>query len=211
MIGATLGSYRIVSEIGSGGMGVVYLAEHLHIGRKFALKLLTKAVAQNPTAIERLKQEAIAASRIEHDNIVEIVSFDATPEGEVFIVMELLRGTDLAGRPRLRESALAKDRGQEAPSDVGPLPEREARAHPRPAGKLGHEQRVGDRDVLSHLSGAPAVAAGAHGPAPLLNVSRALGEPRDRRCARRRPVLEADPCIGDDAEDALRADQQAIG
>ena len=91
------GVYRIRERIASGGMGVVYLAEHLHIGRKFALKLLTKAVAQNPTAIERLKQEAIAASSIEHDNIVEIVSFDTTPEGEVFIVMELLRGTDLAG------------------------------------------------------------------------------------------------------------------
>jgi serine/threonine-protein kinase len=91
------GVYRIRERIAAGGMGVVYLAEHLHIGRKFALKLLTKAVAQNPTAIERLKQEAIAASRIEHDNIVEIVSFDTTPEGEVFIVMELLRGTDLAG------------------------------------------------------------------------------------------------------------------
>ena len=91
------GVYRIRERIGTGGMGVVYLAEHLHIGRKFALKLLTKAVAQNPTAIERLKQEAIAASRIEHDNIVEIVSFDTTPDGDVFIVMELLRGTDLAG------------------------------------------------------------------------------------------------------------------
>ncbi len=97
-IGKTIGGvYRIKERIGTGGMGVVYLAEHVHIGRKFALKLLTAAVAQNPTAIDRLKQEAIAASKIEHDNIVQIVGFDRTAEGEVFIVMELLKGTDLAG------------------------------------------------------------------------------------------------------------------
>ncbi|MCC7542569.1 MAG: serine/threonine protein kinase [Deltaproteobacteria bacterium] len=90
------GLYRIVSRIGVGGMGVVYLAEHVHIGKRFAIKVLSRSVAQHPQAVERLKQEAITASKIEHDNIVSIISFDRTDDGDVFIVMELLRGRDLA-------------------------------------------------------------------------------------------------------------------
>jgi len=94
-LGKSLGLYRIVEQLGRGGMGVVYVAEHVHLGKKFALKVLTRAVSRSKSAIDRLKQEAVAASRIDHDNIVDVVNFDETPQGDVFIVMELLRGKSL--------------------------------------------------------------------------------------------------------------------
>jgi serine/threonine-protein kinase len=94
-IGKSLGLYKIIEPLGRGGMGVVYVAEHVHLGKRFALKVLTRAVSRSKSAIERLKQEAVAASRIDHDNIVDVVNFDETPEGDFFIVMELLRGTSL--------------------------------------------------------------------------------------------------------------------
>ncbi|MBI2893074.1 MAG: serine/threonine protein kinase [Deltaproteobacteria bacterium] len=97
LVGRVLGGlYRVLEPIGRGGMGVVYAVEHVHLGKKFALKVLSRTVARNASAIDRLRQEAIAASRIEHENIVDIVSFDTTPQGDVFIVMEYLRGESLA-------------------------------------------------------------------------------------------------------------------
>ena len=96
-LGRTLsGLYRIDRRIGRGGMGTVYTAEHIHLQKQFAVKVLLPEVAKHAMAVERLRQEAVAASRIEHENIVGVVSFDRTEEGDVFIVMELLRGEDLA-------------------------------------------------------------------------------------------------------------------
>ena len=90
------GLYRVEKRIGRGGMGTVYIAEHIHLQKRFAVKVLLPEVAKHGMAVERLRQEAVAASRIEHDNIVGVVSFDRTEDGDVFIVMELLRGEDLA-------------------------------------------------------------------------------------------------------------------
>ncbi len=96
-IGRTLsGLYRVERRIGRGGMGTVYMAEHIHLQKQFAVKVLLPEVARHGTAVERLRQEAVAASRIEHENIVGVASFDRTEEGDVFIVMEMLRGEDLA-------------------------------------------------------------------------------------------------------------------
>ena len=96
-IGRTLsGLYRVERRIGRGGMGTVYIAEHIHLQKQFAVKVLLPEVAKHAMAVERLRQEAVAASRIEHENIVGVVSFDRTEEGDVFIVMELLRGEDLS-------------------------------------------------------------------------------------------------------------------
>jgi serine/threonine protein kinase len=96
MIGETLGSYRIVSEIGKGGMGVVYLAEHNVIGRKAALKLLRADCASEQ--VERFLNEARAAAKLHHSGIVETFDFGHTKDGNAFIVMEFLAGESLAER-----------------------------------------------------------------------------------------------------------------
>jgi len=108
-VGRTLsGLYRVERRIGRGGMGTVYVAEHIHLQKQFAVKVLLPEVAKHANAVERLRQEAVAASRIEHENIVGVASFDRTEEGDVFIVMEMLRGEDLA--TLLGRGPLALDR-----------------------------------------------------------------------------------------------------
>ncbi|MCA9602879.1 MAG: protein kinase, partial [Myxococcales bacterium] len=99
LVGTTLrGLYRIERRIGEGGMGNVYAAEHVHLGKRFAVKVLSPSISSSRASVDRLKAEAVAASRIDHDNIVEVVNFDATEDGLVFIVMELLDGESLAVR-----------------------------------------------------------------------------------------------------------------
>ncbi|MBO6933984.1 MAG: serine/threonine protein kinase [Deltaproteobacteria bacterium] len=97
MIGRVLsGLYKVDSRIGEGGMGTVYMAFHVHLERPFAVKVLSEKVAANKQAVDRLLMEAKAASSIDHENIVDVVSFDATEDGKVFLVMEMLEGTSLA-------------------------------------------------------------------------------------------------------------------
>ncbi len=96
-LGRVLGGlYRVERRIGEGGMGTVYAALHIHLNKSFAIKVLSSRVASDKQAIERLRQEAVMASSIDHDNIIDVVSFDTTEEGDVFIVMELLKGMALA-------------------------------------------------------------------------------------------------------------------
>ncbi|MFW6086891.1 MAG: serine/threonine-protein kinase, partial [Myxococcota bacterium] len=95
-IGRVLGGlYRIDARIGEGGMGTVYRATHVHLGRPFAIKVLSSEVRSHSEAAERLRQEAVTASNLAHDHIVDVVSFDHTDDGDVFIVMELLEGHDV--------------------------------------------------------------------------------------------------------------------
>ena len=89
------GLYKIDERIGEGGMGAVYLATHVHLNKRFAVKVLTERMTTNKQAVDRLLMEAKLASSIEHDNIVDIVSFDSTDDGRVFIVMEYLKGQSL--------------------------------------------------------------------------------------------------------------------
>jgi len=97
MIGRMLGGlYRVESRIGEGGMGAVYMAVHIHLNKGFAVKVLSEKVAANKTAVSRMLQEAQAACSIEHDNIVDVINFDETDDGRVYLVMELLKGTSLA-------------------------------------------------------------------------------------------------------------------
>jgi serine/threonine-protein kinase len=88
--------YRILRKLGEGGMGIVYLAEHIVIEKKVALKVLSDDLAKKGDLVTRFMQEAKAASRIGHENIVDITDFGQTDSGSVFIAMEYLEGADLA-------------------------------------------------------------------------------------------------------------------
>ena len=94
--GTVLGSYRLIEVLGEGGMGVVYLAEHMRLGRRVALKTLRSDFAENPQAVRRFFGEARAVNKIRHQNIVEITDFVEEAGGDNYYIMELLRGKPLS-------------------------------------------------------------------------------------------------------------------
>jgi serine/threonine-protein kinase len=96
LIGKVLADrYRIVRKVGEGGMGAVYQAEHALIEKKIALKILFQDLTRRPDLIQRFLQEARSASRIGHENVIDISDFGQSPDGLVFIAMEFLDGEDL--------------------------------------------------------------------------------------------------------------------
>jgi serine/threonine-protein kinase len=128
LIGATLGGlYHVERLIGVGGMGRVYEATHVHLGKAYAVKVLSESRAEQPDATERFLREAKSATKIEHDHIVKIVNFDSDDERHLFIVMELLEGENLADRidrgalPVDEAIAIAKQTGNalQAAHDAG--------------------------------------------------------------------------------------------
>jgi serine/threonine-protein kinase len=98
MIGEVLGNYRIVASIDRGGMGNVFKAEHTHLGRPAAIKLLRSELTGNDELVQRFFNEAKAATAIRHPGIVEVYDFGYTEDGRAFIVMELLEGSSLSKR-----------------------------------------------------------------------------------------------------------------
>ncbi|WAS96598.1 serine/threonine-protein kinase [Nannocystis punicea] len=99
LLGSILeGRYRLMSLLGRGGMGSVYVAEETRLGRRYALKLLKPEFAEDRAQVERFLREAQTIARLEHPNIVDIHSFGEDPSGFVFFTMELLAGEDLESR-----------------------------------------------------------------------------------------------------------------
>lgn len=97
LLGKTISHYRVLAEIGRGGMGVVYEAEDLRLGRHVALKLLPAYLAKDHEALERLRREARAASALNHPNICTVFDIDQHDD-LVFIAIELLEGETLKSR-----------------------------------------------------------------------------------------------------------------
>jgi eukaryotic-like serine/threonine-protein kinase len=131
--GETVSHFRILEKLGGGGMGVVYRAEDLELGRPVALKFLSPQWSSNPEARERFLLEARAASSLEHPNTCTIHQIGTLPDGQIFIVMALIRGETVKQR-----------------IDRGPLPQGEAVAIVTAACQgLGraHELGIVHRDI----------------------------------------------------------------
>jgi serine/threonine-protein kinase len=100
-VGTTLdGRYRLVAHIASGGMGAIFRAEHVYMRKELALKVLRPDLSSLPDIAERFRREAEIAASLEHDNIVRVTDFGRSPEGWLFLSMELLEGESLFDRLR---------------------------------------------------------------------------------------------------------------
>jgi hypothetical protein len=107
------GKYRIMRKIGSGGIGVVYSAEHIALGTEVAVKVLRGAAAMDASEIARLRREARVQGSIEHPNVIRTLDLDELPDGSIYVVMELLRGSSLA--------SMLKHQGLVAPGFAVPM------------------------------------------------------------------------------------------
>ena len=95
LVGSTISHYTILEHLGGGGMGIVYKAEDTRLKRAVALKFLPPDLTRDPEAKERFIHEAQAASALQHNNICNVHDIDKTPEGQLFIVMDLYEGETL--------------------------------------------------------------------------------------------------------------------
>jgi serine/threonine-protein kinase len=96
LIGSVIAErYHISKKLGEGGMGAVYLGEHVKMGRKSAIKVMSSSMSNDAEAIARFNREAMNASRINHPNVCAIYDFGETPDGLVYLAMEFIEGGSL--------------------------------------------------------------------------------------------------------------------
>jgi serine/threonine protein kinase len=101
-----IGSYRIVRQLGQGGMGVVYEGINDPISRRVAIKVLHKEVSDNPDLLARFFNEARACNLASHPSIVDVYELGQLPDGRAYIVMQFLAGESLADRLQRRGGRL---------------------------------------------------------------------------------------------------------
>lgn len=120
--------YHVVKKLGEGGMGQVYLAEHVKMGRRSAIKVMNPVMVHDPDAVARFNREASNASRITHPNVCAIYDFGETPDGLIYLAMEFIEGeplTDLLERegalpvPRATAIFLQTAEALQAAHDLG--------------------------------------------------------------------------------------------
>ncbi|MDP1919225.1 MAG: protein kinase [Myxococcales bacterium] len=128
------GRYRVTSRIAAGGMGEVYKVEHVELGKPLAMKVMLPGLNADQEFINRFKIEAVAASRIGHQNIIDISDFGRTGDGRFFFVMEFLDGMTL--------SSLVHRQGQQSPGRAVSLVLQVARAL-----AAAHELHIVHRDL----------------------------------------------------------------
>src|SRR5882762_412956 len=97
-IATHIGQYRIIRKIGAGGMGLVFLGEHMLLGRRAAIKTLLPTMSANHEIVERFFNEARATSAISDPGVIQIFDFGYHVDGTAYIVMELLEGEALSAR-----------------------------------------------------------------------------------------------------------------
>ena len=112
------GRYRIDKVIGEGGMGVVYAAEHLHMHKRLAIKILHPEMSRSPEVVERFGREAMAAAHIDHPNVAAATDFGKLDDGSFFLVLEYIEGHSLReviGRGRLQVPRVMHIRSRSPP------------------------------------------------------------------------------------------------
>ena len=91
------GRYRVLRRLGAGGMGTVYLAEHVHLGRLTAVKVLCPPLcADDPGAEQRFRQEALLVAKVRHPSVAQVYDFDRLPDGRYLLAMEYVAGETVA-------------------------------------------------------------------------------------------------------------------
>ncbi|HET7738276.1 MAG TPA: inactive serine/threonine-protein kinase VRK3, partial [Tepidiformaceae bacterium] len=96
LVGAVVADrYNILKKLGEGGMGTVYLAEHVKMGRKSAIKVMNPGMVSDADAISRFNREASNASRINHPNVASVYDFGETSDGLIYLAMEFIEGPAL--------------------------------------------------------------------------------------------------------------------